>query len=242
MITDIRDAVKNYELRPGAPYFADVMVGSPLAYTPAARTALVFRAGSTLAPEHLIPRGNTLRHDIYRVMCFWPPSTRNAREDAELELDTLADELPAHVADAAGLAVPEQQAVEVEHIAPNGSRWKALQVDFWRPVLPMTCSLQRFTATSTDAYGHPTGTWGTLASSACYWWEGEEEELEGPTVTGIISKQFLVVPDSTPVTAADRVASVTLPNGATAGQNLNIRGVRRRLNLLVLNLEAQEAA
>ena len=91
-----------------------------------------------------------------------------------------------------------------------------------------TCVIQRFTSSGVDALNQPTpGTWATIYSGACHYFEAVEREVVG-TTNVVLTDARLALPAGTDVTAADRVLSVVDGAGTTLVANLDIRGVMVR--------------
>lgn len=96
--------------------------------------------------------------------------------------------------------------------------------------LKMSCTIQRFTATGTDAHGQATGTWANLATGVpCWWWEEREIEVIGSQKSAVISTQWMAFEWDRDIRADDRVTLVTGVDASTVASSLQIREVHKRL-------------
>ena len=114
-----------------------------------------------------------------------------------------------------------------------------MRADLTATQLAMTATIQRFTATGTDAHGQATGTWANLATGvACWWWESTEDEVIGPQKSAVVTAEWLVFPANQDVRSDDRVTLITGVDAAAVNTvTVNIRETRKRLLDVVCRVE-----
>ncbi|MGK2898622.1 MAG: hypothetical protein ACSLE9_08025 [Burkholderiaceae bacterium] len=95
-------------------------------------------------------------------------------------------------------------------------------------LLAMTCTFSRPTAGAEDGYGNPTETWADyLPDTPCWWQEraNDENEIVGPNIEAVVTRQRLVLPAGTAVRTSDRVKSVIGVDGVQIAGPHDIREV-----------------
>lgn len=118
----------------------------------------------------------------------------------------------------------------------NAAEISGMRGEVQRTQLDMTCTIQRRTPGAEDPHGSTEpGTWANLlVSTPCHYWEIADDEIVGPSIQALVTKERIVLAANVDVTPADRVLQVIGVDGVPIAGVMTIEEVLVRLQETIL--------